>query len=112
MLSRVVLVATQLVVGWLATEPLLRLLPPFGALRMAAYAVVAAVLVWSVGLLLSQILRDTGTPSTATLGACLILALAGVGLVYFREDLPLTVRNATRSLREEIYPLLGAVLGY
>jgi hypothetical protein len=112
MLSRLVLLAAQLVVAWFATPPLLDLLPPFAGLRLLAYGVVAAVVVFLVGLVLAQILRDTRPPSSSTLASCILLALAGAALVYFRDHLPLEVRASTRSLREEIYPLLGAVLGY
>jgi hypothetical protein len=112
MLSRLVLLAAQLVVAWFGTRPILELLPPFGGLQIFLYGIVAAVLVWIVGLVLSQVLRNTGSPSSATLATCAALAVAGAALVYFREYLPMEFRSATRSLRDEIYPLVGAVLGY
>jgi hypothetical protein len=112
MLARLVLLAAQLVAGWLATEPILERLPPFAGLRIFVYGLVAAVVVFIVGLVLSQILRDTGAPSRATLASAILLALAGAALVYFRNALPLEVQSSTRAVHEEIYPLLGAVLGY
>ena len=112
MLARLVLLAAQLVAGWLATEPILHRLPPFGGLRIFVYGLVAAVVVFIVGLVLSQILRDTGPPSRATLASSILLALAGAALVYFRHALPLEVQSSSRAVPEEIYPLLGAVLGY
>jgi hypothetical protein len=69
MLARLVLLAAQLVAGWLATEPILERLPPFAGLRIFVYGLVAAVVVFIVGLVLSQILRDTGAPSRATLAS-------------------------------------------
>jgi hypothetical protein len=112
MLARLVLLAAQLVAGWLATEPILQRLPPFGGLRIFVYGLVAAVVVFMVGLVLSQILRDTGPPSRATLVSSILLALAGAALVYFRHVLPPEVQSSSRAVPEEIYPLLGAVLGY
>jgi hypothetical protein len=82
------------------------------ALRIFVYGLVAAVVVFIVGFALSQILRDTGPPSRATLASSLLLALAGAALVYFPTALPLEVQSSTRAVQAEIYPLLGAVLGY
>jgi hypothetical protein len=73
---------------------------------------VAAVVVFAVGLVLSQILRDRGPPARATLASCILLALAGAALVFLRDALPLEVEKGTRAVREELYPLLGAALGY
>ena len=112
MLSRLVLLTVQLVVAWLATPALLQLLPPFGALGIFAYGVVAAVVVFLVGVVLTQILRDTRPPSSSALASGIVVALAGAALVYFRDRLPVDVRAGAYALREEIYPLLGAVLGY
>jgi hypothetical protein len=112
MLSRLILLVIQLVVAGLATEPAMALLPPFGGLRIFVYAVVAALIVYLVGLVLSQILRDTAPPSHATLLAAILCALAGALLFSFRADLPAAWRNLTRALREDLYPLLGAVVGY
>jgi hypothetical protein len=66
MLSRGVLLVVQLVVGFMATPRLLEALPPFGGLSILAYAVLAGLVVWLVGLALSQVLRDTRQPSGAT----------------------------------------------
>jgi hypothetical protein len=76
MLSRGVLLVVQLLVGFMATPRLLEALPPFGGLRILAYAVLAGLVVWLVGLALSQILRDTRQPSGATLMAAILVALA------------------------------------
>jgi hypothetical protein len=67
MLSRAVLLLAQLVVAWTTTPRLLAALPPFGGLSIFVYAVLAGLVVWLVGLALSQVLRDTRQPSGATL---------------------------------------------
>jgi hypothetical protein len=112
MLARLFLLVSQLAVAWLATPALLALLPPAGGLRLYVYGIAAAGIVFAVGLVLSQILPDTAKPSRATLLSAVLLALAGALLVSFRGDLPLAWRSATRGLRDELYPLLGAALGY
>jgi hypothetical protein len=112
MLARLVLLAAQLIVGWFATKPILDALPPFGDLEIFAYAVVVGVIVWIVGLVLAQILREVGTPSSATLLACVVVALVGAAIVHFHDSLPAAFRNATRALHDEIYPLIGAALAY
>jgi hypothetical protein len=112
MLSRVVLLAVQLIVGWMATPRLLEALPPVGSLAIFAYAVLAGLVVWLVGLALSQVLRDTRQPSSATLMAAIVIAVAGAILVTFRGSLPVELRSATRAVSDELYPLLGALLGY
>jgi hypothetical protein len=95
-----------------ATPRLLEALPPFGGLSIFAYAVLAGLVVWLVGLALSQVLRDTRQPSGATLMAAILVALAGARLITFRGALPVELRSATRALSDDLYPLLGALLGY
>ena len=112
MLSRLVLLAAQLVAGWVATPSLLALLPPVAGLHLFAYGLVAAVVVFVVGLVLSHILRDTRPPSGGTLAVSIVLALAGAALVYWRDHLPMELRPSARILHDNLYPLLGAVLGY
>ncbi|HEU0060961.1 MAG TPA: hypothetical protein VFR19_13865 [Hyphomicrobiaceae bacterium] len=112
MLSRAVLVAVQLIVGWMATPRLLEALPPVGGLGIFAYAVLAGLVVWLVGLALSQVLRDTRQPSSATLMAAILIAVAGALLVSFRGSLPVELRGALRAFSDELYPLLGALVGY
>ena len=110
MLSRGVLLVVQLLVGFMATPRLLEALPPFGGPSIFACAVLAGLVVWLVGLALSQILRDTRQPSGATLMAAILVALAGALLITFRGALPVELRSATRALSDDLYlyPLLGA----
>jgi hypothetical protein len=112
MLSRLVLLALQLAIAWFAGPEIIRYIPSFGALQLFVYAAVFAVLVWVVGLVLSQVLKGTGTPSSSTLVASLIVALIGAALITW---LPGLVPDLARSLRQIptiAYPLIGAVLGY
>ena len=112
MLSRLVLLAVQLAVAWFAADEIVRYLPRFGAFAIFLYAAIYAVLVWVVGLVLSQVLKETGTPSSATLVACLVFALIGAALILWLPDVLPDLRRPMRQVSEFAYPLLGAVLGY
>ncbi|HWB46076.1 MAG TPA: hypothetical protein VG900_11605 [Hyphomicrobiaceae bacterium] len=112
MLSRLVLLALQLIIGWVAAPEIVRYLPRMGELSLFVFAVVFAVLVWVVGLVLAQVLRDIGTPGSPTLVSCLIVALIGAALIKW---LPLFVPDLGRPMHSVpalVYPLIGAVIGY
>ena len=112
MLSRLILLALQLVVAWFAAPAIVRYIPGLGGLQLFVYALVFAVLVWVVGLVLSQVLRETGMPSSSTLVSTLIVALIGAALITW---LPMFVPDLGRTMRQVptlAYALIGAVLGY
>jgi hypothetical protein len=89
-----------------------RYLPGLGNLVLFAYAAVFAVLIWVVGLITAQVLREVGTPSSATLVASLILALLGAALVTFVPEFAPDLRQPLRALPDLAYPLIGAAIGY
>ena len=112
MLSRLILLALQLIIAWFAAPFIVRYIPGLGRLELFVYAAVFAVLVWLVGLVASQILRETWMPSSATLVAALVVALIGAALITW---LPMFVPEAGPTMRQIptiAYPLIGAVLGY
>ena len=112
MLSRLILLAVQLAVAWLAAPEIMRYLPRFGAFQLLVYAAVFAVLVWLVGLILSQVLRETGMPSSSTLAASLVVALIGAALILWLPDLVPDIGRLLPRIDDRLYPLLGAVIGY
>jgi hypothetical protein len=111
-LSRLILLALQLIVAWIATPVIVRYIPGLGRMQLFVFAAVFAVLVWIVGLVLSQVLRETGMPSSATLVSSLILALVGAALVTWLPVLAPDLRAAMRAIPDLAYPLIGAALGY
>ena len=99
--------------GWLATEPILERLPPFGGLRIFFKASCGGGGFYCRSRAVTDLARHGPTLARHfTLASSILLALAGAALVYFRNALPLEVQSRTRAVHEEIYPLLGAVLGY
>lgn len=112
MLARLILLLVQLGVGWFGAPPILRYLPKFGAsVDIFVFAVVVALLVTLVGFVGSLVLQGVGTPTTGTLTASLIFALIFAALT-FMEPVTAFVANLTPGIRREVYPLVGAVLGY
>jgi len=112
MLSRLILLAVQLAVAWFAAPEIMRYLPRLGDLQLFVYAAVFAVLVWVVGLILSQVLRETGMPSSGTLVTSLVLALIFAALIIWLPALVPDIGGLLPRIDARLYPLLGAVIGY
>jgi len=112
MLSRLVLLLLQLVVAWVAAPYIVRYIPGLGRFQLFVYAAIFAVLVWIVGLVLSQVLRGMGQPSSATLVASLVVAPIGAALVTWLPALVPGLRASMRAIPDLAYPLIGALIGY
>jgi hypothetical protein len=128
MLPRLVLLGAQLAVGWHAApyvvrdipglgglEPvafIARYIPGFTAVELIVYAAVFALLVWVVGLILSEALKNIRSPSPATLLSALVVALACAALVALLPRAAPALADPLRALPALAYPLFGAVLGY
>ena len=113
MLPRIILTIVQLAIGWTLGAQIRGMVPiNVGALDIFLTAVVLAVLVWLTGQLGALVLKDTPPPSTATLTACLVLALAGAALTL----VPPVTQAVSSVLKGGVplrgYPLIGAVIGY
>src|SRR5437762_11164628 len=93
MLSRLILLAVQLVIAWFGAPYVVRYIPGMGRMEIFVYAAVFAVIVWIVGLVLSQVLRETGMPSSATLVAALVVALIAAAIYTW---LPMVLPDAKR----------------
>jgi hypothetical protein len=112
MLSRVVLALVQLVVGWFAGPYVVAYIPNLGDLQILVFAVVFAAIVWIVGLVLSQVLRDIRMPSSGAFVGALVGGLLGAALIM---TLPWVAPDVMRLLPRVpglAYPLVGAILGY
>ena len=112
MLSRIVLAFVQLAVGWFAAPYIVGYLPGLGALLLFVYAVVFAVLVWIVGLVLSQVLKDTRMPSSPTFVSALVGALIGAAVITLLPAIAPDFLILLPRIPARAYPLLGAILGY
>ncbi len=113
MLPKLVLTLIQLAVGW-TYAPQLRALVPIniGGLEIFLGAIITAILIWLAGHVGALVLKDTAPPSTATLTACLVLALVGAALTLIPQ-IPQAVNGLLRGgVPTRAYPLIGAVIGY
>jgi hypothetical protein len=113
MLPRIVLTLVQLAACW-SYAPQLRAFVPvgLGALDIFLLAVIMAVVVWIVGHVGALVLKDTPPPSTGTLTACLVLALAGAALTLIPQVTGTVGALLKGGVPLRAYPLVGAVLGY
>jgi len=112
MLSRLILLALQLIIAWFGAPYIVRYIPGMGRMEIFVYAAVFAVIVWIVGLVLSQVLRDLGQPSSGTLVSALVLALIAAAIYTWLPVLVPEAKQVMLNLQEKAYPLIGALIGY
>ena len=107
MLGRLVLILLQLAIGWFGAPQVLRYVPVGGDAQVFVLAVAAAIIVWAVGLIGAQVLKDVATPSAGTLAAALLGGVIGAAIVAFRlnQMVPINVPPT-------LWPLGLATLGY
>ena len=110
--SQIVLALVQLAVGWFAALYIVGYMPNLSGLELFVYGAVFAIIVWIVGVVLSQVLKDR-MPSSWTLVSALVGGLIGAALVTL---LPIVAPPDFLRLLPRIpalaYPLVGAILGY
>jgi hypothetical protein len=108
MLGTIILVAIQFAAAFLGAPFVQKFIPVGGDLKIFVTAVIYAVIVWVVGLVGSFALKDVNLPSTKTLGAALVGALIGAGLLL----IPALWAAIPIKFPKEYVPLLGAIIGY
>jgi hypothetical protein len=110
MLGRIVLILLQIGIGYVATPMITGQIPVPGAFSLYVFAAVAAIVVYLTGIIGALVLKDVGSPSSATLSATLILALIGAVIASFGPDL---VPQIPWSKAPARWIVLGAaILGY
>jgi hypothetical protein len=109
MLGRLVVLLMQVTVGWFATNSLMTQIK-FAEFRLFLFAVIAAIVVYLVGVLAAQIIKDVGAPSSQTLTLALLFSLAAAALATWGPaivpSLPL------KQLPDRTLVMAGAILGY
>jgi hypothetical protein len=111
MLGRLVLLLLQIAGGyaganWLASQ--FRGVPQQFDLYL--YAVIVAIVVFLIGLIAAQVVKDVGAPSSATLTASLVVALIAAALWSFGPGLVPDIPWGKVPAKWAI--LGGAILGY
>jgi hypothetical protein len=110
MLGRLILILLQVVIAWFTAPIIAGYVPVPGAFSLFLFAIICAIIVFLVGVVAAQVLRDVGQPGSATLSWALILALIAAALATWGPDLVPQIpwhRVPGRAL-----VLAGAVLGY
>lgn len=114
MLGRLVLVLLQIVIGWWGANALMGLaggsVP--GSFRLYVFAIVAAIVIYLIGVIAAQVLKEVGAPGSPTLSRALAIALVAALLWSFGPTLTL-LKEIPWSRIPELYAVLGgAILGY
>ena len=114
MLGRLVLFLLQIVVGWFGSNALMGMVGGSvpGSLKLYVFAIVAAIVVFLIGVIAAQILKDVGTPGSPTLSWSLTLALIAALLWSFGPTLPLLKEIPWGKVPALYAVLAGAILGY
>ena len=113
MLARIILLIAQLAVGWSLGHQVRGLVPlSIGQLDIFLFALIVAVLVWLTGHIGALVLKDTLPPSTSTLTACVVLALAGAALALVPPVTQAMGALLKGGVPLRAYPLVGVVIGY
>lgn len=111
MLGRLVLVLLQIVAGWQIAPLIAKHIPALGSLQIFVYAALFALIIWIVGIIGAQVLKDVGTPSPTVLTWALIGGLIGAALTLVPQVTG-AVASVIPNVPKFAYPLIGAVLGY
>jgi len=114
MFARLVLIAVQLFVGYIAAVYALIYLKNYSSFQswMEIFIMVAIcpVVVWFVGLVGFWILRDVGRPTPSTFALSLLFACALAAVTTIPEAV--AALNGVVPISLTVYPLVGAVIGY
>jgi hypothetical protein len=112
MLGRLVLLLLQIAGGWLGSNYLMSMISVPGAFRLYVFAIVAAIVVFLIGVIAAQVLKEVGTPSGHTLSWSLAWALIAALLWSFGPTLPLLSEVPWGKVPELYAVLAGAIIGY
>lgn len=110
MLGRIILLLLQIAGGHFLTPIIAGQVPVPGQFSLYLYALIAAVVVYLIGLLAAQVVKDVGAPSPATLTMSLVFALIAAALWSFGPSLLPDVPWGKVPARWAV--LGGAILGY
>lgn len=110
MLGRLILILLQIVVAWFLAPIIAKYIPVAGIFSLFVFAVICAIIVFLVGVLAAQVLRDVGQPGSATLTWCLILALLAAAIATWGPSL--LPQIPWSRVPDRALVLAGAVLGY
>jgi hypothetical protein len=110
MLGRLVLILLQIAAGWFGANAIMSAvkLGQFSDFSLFIFAIVAAIVVYLIGIVAAQILKEVGAPSSSTLSAALVMALIAAAVAKWGPQfLP-----AINQIPDKYLVLAGAIFGY
>ena len=111
MLGRLILLLVQVIGGWFGANAIMSAIK-FGEFRLFIFAVVASIVVFLIGVIAAQVLREVGAPGSPTLSRALTIAVIAALLWSFGPTLPL-LKEIPWNKVPALYAVLGgAILGY
>jgi hypothetical protein len=111
MVSRLIALPLQVIVAWFATPFFAGFIQDVGGWELFVQAVICAMLVWLVGVFVSEVMQ-ADLPSSGTMIAAVSLATVGAAVCVWLPALIPPASPTLRRLPDEAYPLIGALLGY
>jgi amino acid transporter len=112
MLGRLVLLLLQIVIGWYGANYLKGLVHVPSTFELYVFAIICAIVVFLIGVIAAQVLKDVGTPSGHTLSWALTFALIAALLWSFGPSLPLLKEIPWGKVPALYAVLAGAIIGY
>jgi len=114
MLGRLVLLLLQIVLGWFGANAIMGWVGGSvpSAFSIYVFAIVAAIVVFLVGIIAAQVLQGVWTPGSGTLSAALVVGIIAALLWEFGPALPLLQEIPWGRVPVKYAVLGGAILGY
>jgi hypothetical protein len=110
MLGRLILILLQVIIAWIAAPIIAGYVPVPGAFSLFVFAIICAILVFLVGVIAAQVLRDIGQPGTGALTWALVFGLIAAALATWGPELLPQVPWSRVPGRTMV--IAGAVIGY
>lgn len=83
MLGKLVLLLLQIAGGVILTPIVMSYVPVPSAFSLYVFAIAAAIVIFLIGIIGAQVIKDVAQPSSATLTSALVLALVAAALWSF-----------------------------
>jgi hypothetical protein len=114
MLGRLVLLLLQIVIGWFGSNAIMGWVGGSvpGAFSVYVFAIVAAIVVFLVGVVAAQVLQGIWTPGSRTLTWSLAFAIIAALLWQFGPTIPVLDQVPWSRVPVLYAVLAGAILGY
>lgn len=108
MLGRLILILLQVIIAWFAAPKVASYVHLAKDFDPFIFAIICAVIVFLVGVIGALILKEVGSPGSATLTWSLVLALIGAAIAIWGPQ----ILPAIGRIPDNALILAGAIIGY